>query len=132
MVIETKEMRKIEYPAQGKLTKRVQRLKDTLLKGPPRLDCERLKVQKEVYEEMDGEPTILKRARLFERLCDEKDIYIDESLLVGAQTRIPGGLYGYPEITCRWIRKERDFFCHLGKIEYSEEDRKILEVTRIY
>ena len=59
-----------------RISDRVQKLRNEVKDISPTVDTERLKFMLEVYREMEGEPTIMKRSRLFEKHLTEKSIYI--------------------------------------------------------
>ena len=76
MVIETKSL----------LSDRVKKLRESLFTGTPHLSTQRLRFMKETYKETEGLPTILRRARLFEKVLIEMPIFIDENSIVGTLT----------------------------------------------
>ncbi|WP_133163940.1 hypothetical protein, partial [Desulfocucumis palustris] len=51
---------------------RVKRLKNYLLDAPQKVDTERLKLLAEIYPKLDGYPAIIKRAKLFEYIVENK------------------------------------------------------------
>jgi len=107
---------------------RVKELKDFLLEAPQQLDTERVKYLLEVYEEYEGQPAIIIRARLFERLLKNKKIFIDDNPIVGTLTGKRAGVYPYPEWNSLWIKDDLDkaLMSHLGEIKVSEEDKRLM------
>lgn len=103
--------------------------KERLLNEPTRLDIDRAKFLTEVYRETDGEPSIIRRAKFFDRLLREKVIFIDENPIVGSIANRPNALYPSPEFACRWMRRELEegtFHSGLGPVGVdSEEERKV-------
>ena len=63
-------------------------LRKELATVKPRLDTERYKFLLESYRETEGEPTIIRRARLFEKILKNKTIYIDENPAVSKRVRM--------------------------------------------
>ena len=56
MVVETK-------LAKTELSERVAREKEALLSASPRMDIDRIKIMLEVFEETDGQPPIIRKAK---------------------------------------------------------------------
>lgn len=102
--------------------------KDFLLNAPQKVDTERLTYLLEAYREFDCEPTIILRAKLFEKLLHNKALYIDHNPLVGTVTGHPAGVYVYPEWDAEWIRKEMDqvMMSHLGKVNISDDEKRLM------
>ncbi|MGB5316024.1 MAG: hypothetical protein WBN56_08475, partial [Robiginitalea sp.] len=61
---------------------RIDVLKELMRSTPPPIDFERVIVMKKVYQETEGYPNIIRRARFNAELLDTKKIYIDDNLLV--------------------------------------------------
>ena len=89
---------------KGEPSPRVSREREALLTAPPRVDTEKLKIQFVVYEENREQPPIIKRAKLFQRLCQEKTIFLDDNPLAGTLTRYKYGSYPIPEFGSRWLK----------------------------
>lgn len=87
-------------------TARIDRLKELMRSTPPPVDFERVILMKQVYEATEGLPHIIRRARLLEKLLDEKKIYIDENLFVGAIGGSLNAIYTYPEWQVDWMIEE--------------------------
>ncbi|MFC1870468.1 pyruvate formate lyase family protein, partial [Chloroflexota bacterium] len=105
---------------------RIDRLKEAILNETPRIDLERLLYLKETYKETEGQPEVIKRAKLFEKFLKKKTIFIDDNPIVGTLTKYPVGLIPYPEISCRWMREEADAYTCFGKASLSKEETKVL------
>jgi len=104
-----------------------QKIRGDLAHTSPVLGAERFKFIVESYKETEGQPTIVRRAKLFEKTLREKTIYIDENPIIGTVTEYRAGVYPYPEYACKWMRKEAVHRVGLGGIEadgLSEEERK--------
>ena len=89
MVIETKQ--------EGVMSDRIAKLKMAVIDSPVVHDTERLKFLMDVYRETDGEPPIMRRAKLFDRVMSNKTIYIDENPIVGTVGRGCNYCYSFPE-----------------------------------
>ena len=102
--------------------------KEFLLNAPQVVDTQRLECLLDVYREANGEPMIVLRAKVFEKLLQTKKIYIDGNPLVGTVTAHPAGVYVYPEWDSDWIIKEMNqaMMSHLGKVNISDEEKKIM------
>ena len=106
------------------VTERVARIKEEIVQTKPRVDVERIKFLMEVYNNTNGDPTIITRAKHFEKICGEKTIFIDENPLVGTMTRFINGVYPYPEYNCKWMRKYSSVFTHMGETPMGENDEE--------
>lgn len=102
--------------------------KEFLLNAPQKVNTERLQCLLDVYHEYDYEPVIVLRARLLERYIEQRSLYIDENPIVGTVTGSPAGVNVYPEWDSDWILKEmrQAMMSHLGKVNISDEERKIM------
>jgi formate C-acetyltransferase len=116
----------IEAKPKPELSERVRRLRETLFEQPACLDSTRLRCLMEVYTEFDGAAEVIKRAKVFERLLSEVEIFIDDNLIVGNQSKYRKGLVPFPEYSCRWMRREGEVFTSMGKTTLTEEDRELL------
>ncbi|MFC1870125.1 glycyl radical protein [Chloroflexota bacterium] len=105
---------------------RISRLRDDIIHETPRLDTERLRCLKEAYKETEGQPEIIKRAKLFEKFLKKKTIFIDENPIVGTPTKYPLGLIPYPEISCRWMKEEAESYTCFGKASLSKQEKEAL------
>lgn len=86
--------------------KRIDVLKELMRSTPPPIDFERVIVMKELYEQTQGLPNILRRAKFNAALLDRKKIYIDDNLLVGAMAGSLNAIYTYPEWQVGWMIEE--------------------------
>ena len=112
----------------------VKKMKEFLLDAPQQIDTERLRFLLDTYQEYGSEPVILLRARLFEKVLQNKTIYIDDNPIVGTVTSKPAGVYVYPEWDADWIIKEMNqtMMSHLGKVNISEEDKALMKEAGRY
>jgi len=113
---------------------RVRRMKEDTVEQRPRVDAERVKFLMEIYNNTNGDPTIITRAKHFEKMCREKTIFIDENPLVGTLTRYINGVYPYPEYYCRWMRKHSVICTHMGESPMGEndEERRLIQESVDY
>jgi hypothetical protein len=63
-------------------------------------------LQGEIYVHTEGEPSIIRRAKVFEKTCDEKTINIDENPFVGTLGKSPLAVYPLLEVSCGWVRRQ--------------------------
>ena len=69
------------------VTPRIERLRERSVNEPIHICAARTKLATESWKETEGQPLHTRRARLFEKICDEMPIKIfDEELIVGSQT----------------------------------------------
>ncbi len=113
------------------LCDRALRLKEQILAIEPQVDVERIDILLRVYKETEGERPIVRRAKLFERMCREKTIFIDDNPFVGTVTRFQIGHYPYPEYGCESWTSQKTFGGHFGrypnKPEYLPSFEKAIE-----
>ena len=73
---------------------RIDRLKEQHMSTPQKIDNERVRIMKEVYEDTAGYQQIIRRAKFLAQLLENKKLYIDENLFVGSMaSTVNGGLY---------------------------------------
>lgn len=111
------------------LSERVQREKEELLLASPQIDTERLEILLDIYQDITLQPAIIRRATLFNRLCAEKKIYIDDNPLVGTLTRYKYGSYPLPEEGCGWMARTDEFALPRGKVKLTPEVRDCIDRT---
>ena len=109
----------------------VQAARTKLLGESIQLDIERVKFLQEVYARTEGEPAIIRRAKVFEKTCDEKTIYIDDNPFVGTVGKSPLAVYPLLEVSCSWIRRQLSDRLNVGlgtvtTESLKEEDLKLL------
>ncbi len=72
-----------EKGKQDLLSPRVKKEKEKLLSAVPQVDTERVKILLDVYQNDGTDPNIIRRAKVFNRFCSEKTIFIDDNPIVG-------------------------------------------------
>ena len=107
-------------------SERIVKEKEELFSATPRVDIERLKFLLEVYQEAEGQPPVIQRARLFDRLCSEKTIFIDNNPIVGSLTRYKYGGYPYLEAGARWMKKAKEFSLLRGNASITEGEKVLV------
>ncbi len=108
------------------LTERTRHIKDSLFARKRSVDLERALLLKESYEETEGEPVLIRRAKGLEHLLENHKIVIDGyDLLVGNRTATPRAGIVSPEMSPYWILDELDQFPTRPQdtFEMSEEDK---------
>ena len=86
---------------------RVDRLKEQHMSTPAAIDNERIRFMMKVYEDTAGYQQILRRAKFFAYVLENKKLYIDENLFVGSIASTPNGIYTYPEWNVEWMKEEK-------------------------
>lgn len=89
---------------------RFQKLREQTVDVKRSIDWIRVHYLRSIYEQYSGQPTIIKRARLFEAILDNKEIFIDENHFVGSLGSAPGKFYLYPEWGVRWADDPEENF----------------------
>ncbi len=91
---------------------RVQRLRYRLLEVFPEISSERAVIATEFYQQTEGMPSLLRRAKLLERILTTMTIIIrDDELIVGNHTeKLRAGAIFFPECSAEWIEKDIDNF----------------------
>ena len=88
-------------------TARIDRLKERQRTTSQKLDFERIRIMKEVYEETAGDVQILRRAKFLAALLERKKIFIDDNLFVGAMAGSYMAIYPNPEWNVLWMKEEK-------------------------
>ncbi|MFO8010547.1 MAG: pyruvate formate lyase family protein [Dehalococcoidia bacterium] len=110
----------------GTLSERVARERDELLSAEPRIDIERDKALLEAYQETGGQPAVIRQATFFNKLCNEKTIFIDDNPIGGTLTQHKYGNYPFAEIGPRWMKKVDRLRLPLGFAEVRPEEKEWL------
>ncbi len=81
------------------------------------------------FQETEGQPIALRRAKMLKRVLEEQPITIQEGeLIIGMKTLKPRGSPIFPEINCAWIERDLDILASRRETPFfvSEETKKIL------
>jgi formate C-acetyltransferase len=100
-------------------TKRIDKLKELYRSVPMKLDFERIRIMKEVYDDTAGYQQIIRRAQFLAEVLDRKKIYIDDNLFVGSIAGSLNAIYTHPEWNVEWMKEE-----HTVERSETEEDRE--------
>jgi len=122
----------VQVRQRGIVSERVKKEKEALLSATPHIDVEKLMFQFEVYRENEGQPSVIKMAKLFHKLCNEKSIFIDNNPLVGTLTKYNYGSYPIPEFGSRWLKKVDSFSLQRGSALVTDEEREWINKAADY
>ncbi len=81
------------------------------------------------YQETEGQPIVIRRAKMLERILREQPVRIQEGeLIVGMKTVKPLGSPVFPEINCAWVEQDLDILSERSNTPFyvSEETKKAL------
>jgi formate C-acetyltransferase len=81
------------------------------------------------YQETEGQPLSLRRARMLERILRDHPILIQPGeLIVGIKTLKPRGSPVFPEINCGWVERDLDTMATRSNTPFfvSDETKRIL------
>lgn len=86
---------------------RMRKLKDAVISTKPRVWAGRAQIVTSAYKNMESEPSVIKRARVLERVLQEIPIKIAEGeLIVGCRSPWPRAGVVFPETSVHWIEDE--------------------------
>ncbi|MGN0330023.1 MAG: glycyl radical protein [Kineothrix sp.] len=88
---------------------RIGRLVEHLFAKMPEIEASRAELITEAYQQTEGLPTIIRKARALEHILKNLPIIIrPEELIVGSTTLAPRGCQTYPEFSYEWLEAEFD------------------------
>ena len=97
------------YDGDIEKSPRIQRLIDHLYAKMPEIEADRAVLLTESYRSTEGEPVITRRAKAFQKICEELPIIIrPEELIVGSNSQAPRGCQVFPEYSYEWLESEFD------------------------
>lgn len=108
------------------LTPRAQAIKDSLFARNRQVSLERARLYMESYQETEGEPVIIRRAKALRHLLEHHEIVVDNhDLLVGNRSSTPRAGVISPEMSPYWIDDELDEFPtrEQDPFDISDEDK---------
>lgn len=95
----------------GELTPRMRAFREEMLDELPYIDAERAVLATEAYRENLGQPAVMRRARMLEKILDNMTIYIeDKTLIAGNQATKNRNAPVFPEYTMGFVMDELDTF----------------------
>lgn len=101
-------------------TPRISKLIDDLFDHMPEIESARAVLLTESFQETEGEPIVLRKAKAFYHICKNIPIVIrDGELVVGSSTLKARGCQTFPEFSFEWLEAEFDTLA-----TRSAEDRK--------
>jgi len=90
---------------------RVQRVRKNLMAVPPTICPERALLIAESYQQTEGEPYVLRKAKALKNILSNMSIYIeDDQLIVGNQACCNRAAPIFPEYSFDWVIEELDQF----------------------
>lgn len=96
---------------QIKSSPRVERLRDRYLNWKGRVGYETALHWTQAFKESEGEPRILRRAKAFKKLLENKSLPIHpDELIVGGIDCRPHSSAQYPDMNVMWMENELDTF----------------------
>lgn len=101
----------------------------------PKLRIEKAVITTEAYKKTEGEPMIIRRAKVLYELANKIPIAIEDwQLLVGTPSAEPFTVSPHPEASWRWVLTELDALSTRegDKYEVTENDKEILRSTLPY
>lgn len=120
-----------EIPKQERITKLV----ELLYAKMPQIESARAVLLTQSYQETEGQPMIIRRAKAFAHILDNIPILIREGeLVVGSTTLAPRGCQTYPEFSFEWLEAEFDTVEHRSADPFyiSEETKQELHKVHPY
>lgn len=97
------------YDGDIEKSPRIQKLIDHLYAKMPVIEADRAVLLTESYQNTEGEPTIIRRAKAFLKICRELPIVIrPDELIVGSNSIHPRSCQVFPEYSFEWLEKEFD------------------------
>ena len=103
-------------------TPRIRGLKEQLLRTKPILCSERAVIVTMAYQETEGEPSIIRRAKVLQKILNEMKVKIlDHELIVGLFTEEQRGAPVFPETGTFWLERELD-----SRLESRRQDQFIV------
>ncbi len=91
------------------VSQRIAALIDDVLTTVPEIEADRARIITESYMETEGQPTVTRRARAFEKIMRELPIVIRHNeLIVGNMATASRGVQVFPEYSHRWLEDEFD------------------------
>jgi len=108
----------------GNLSERVAKAKEALLTATARIDIERDQAMQAAYAETDGLPMVIRQGRFFQKLCEDKTIFIDDNPITGTLTQHAYGSYPLMEIGPLWMKRVDEFRLPMDFAEVMPEEKE--------
>ncbi|MBE3132443.1 MAG: pyruvate formate lyase family protein, partial [Acidobacteria bacterium] len=118
----------IVHPATGPTTRVVEGVRRDQ-SVTPELFPERAVSATRSFQETEGEPIAIRRAKMIRRILEEHPVTIQAGeVVVGMKTRKPRGSPVFPEINCAWVERDIDRLATRTSTPFfvSDETKRIL------
>lgn len=110
-------------------TERINQLRNQYWSNRPEIDTERAVVYTRVYQETEGEPLAIRRAKALHAYVSEKTIHIaDGELIIGTEGKKNRSATVCPDVCFKWMIDELDTMSERAQDPYyiTEEDKRLL------
>ncbi|MDO5100202.1 MAG: glycyl radical protein [Eubacteriales bacterium] len=118
-----------------KKSRRIDELKAQLFTRLPQIEADRAVLLTESYQQSEGQPTVLRRAKAFAHILDHIPITIrPDELIVGSSTKAARSCQTFPEFSFEWLEAEFDTVATRAAdpFEISEETKQALREVHRY
>jgi pyruvate formate-lyase/glycerol dehydratase family glycyl radical enzyme len=116
-------------PRSGGIPPRVLMGIERLNRTTPELFPFRAVSSTQAFQETKGQPIVLRRVRMLERILEQQPVMIQPGeLIVGMKTQAVKGSPVYPEINCAWVQRDLDVLSTRKDTPFfvSDDTKKIL------
>ncbi|MCI7596246.1 MAG: glycyl radical protein [Lachnospiraceae bacterium] len=116
-------------------SERIKRMVDHLFAKMPEIEAARAQLITQSYQDTEGQPTVIRKAKAFEHILKHLPIIIrPEELIVGSTTLAPRGCQTYPEFSYEWLEAEFDTVATRSADPFyiSEDTKKKLKEANAY
>ncbi|MGN1142904.1 MAG: glycyl radical protein [Oliverpabstia sp.] len=113
----------------SKPTDRVERLRNMIVQAVPYIESDRAVLLTQSYQETEGMPMIIRRAKALENILNNLPVVIrDDELIVGTLTKTCRSCQLFPEFSYKWVIDEFDTIGDrlADQFQITEEDKNIL------
>ncbi len=123
-----------EEKLHARASARIERLKKRFFSDTLVVDSTRAKIVTRVYQETEGEPIEIRRARTLERILAEIDICIlADELIVGCQNASsPRSANVFPEMATYWLERELDGLSTRPQDKFFVSDQTKAELRSLF
>ncbi|KKM09778.1 hypothetical protein SY88_16375 [Clostridiales bacterium PH28_bin88] len=109
---------------------RTERLRERLFTVPLEISVDRFRLVTESYQETEGQPMIIRRAKALKKILEEMPITIfDDELIVGSFAKTSRGGPLFPELAAEWLLSDIDNFEKRTQDKFliSEESKQVIK-----
>ena len=107
---------------------RGQRLRKRVIAVDSRICIERARLVTQAYKEHEGDPILIKRARIFDHVLRNISVYIlEDELIVGHQASTQRSAPLFPEFAVEWVNEEIETFETRGQDRFIVPEEVISE-----